>query len=188
MYWYTQNDYNSNKVSLGSFLLCNILDIKILPDFYAGGRKNIMLIYVSSWFKKEDRRRSRKFYFSFNTREELYRWTMTLNFLRVKAIHDQYCLKFGIVALPLKHESKQKTQKRIKKKFKLDIAFQEPSNHKSSIDSKTSSNKSNDAIIVRKGSIEYNISKPLNNRKTTNLLRLSNISFNYDEVSYLKLK
>lgn len=45
---------------------------------------------------------------------------MTLNFLRVKAIHDQFCLKFGSLSLPLTHEFKHNKNKRYKKTFTYD--------------------------------------------------------------------
>ena len=45
---------------------------------------------------------------------------MTLNFLRVKAIHDQFCLKFGSLSLPLTYEFKQNKNKKFKKTFTYD--------------------------------------------------------------------
>jgi hypothetical protein len=47
----------------------------------------------------------------------LYTWVITLNFLRVKALYDEFTKNFGIIKLPLKHEIKGKTKHRTKIKF-----------------------------------------------------------------------
>lgn len=150
-----------------------------MPDFHIGGRKNIICIYLSCWFKKDESKGPRKFFFSFSTREELYKWTMALNFLRVKAIHDDFTLKFGIMNLPLKHELKAKSKKFLKRKFKLDPILTQ--NQRGSIDN-FSSPKSGEKINIRVGSLEFQLAKNLINNRTSTFNRISNINFNFEEV------
>ena len=94
----------------------DILDIQILPDNYFSGKMHICCIYLFEWYKKDIKKTSRKFYYSFKTLEDLYKWTITLNFLSVKAIHDDFCFKYGTLYLPMNHEvikDKGKTRKKI---------------------------------------------------------------------------
>jgi hypothetical protein len=101
---------------LGSFFLHDILDITILPDYYFTGKTHICSLYLFEWYKKEQKKSSRKFYYSFKSLEDLYKWTITLNFLRVKAIYDDFCQKYGTLSLPMNHEFCYKKE-RIKRKL-----------------------------------------------------------------------
>jgi hypothetical protein len=101
---------------LGSFFLYDILDITILPDYYFSGKTHICCFYLYEWYKKDHKKSSRKFYYSFKSLEDLYKWTITLNFLRVKSIHDDFCQKFGTLSLPMNHEVYLKKEK-IKRKL-----------------------------------------------------------------------
>jgi len=179
LYWYTQEQYYENKLCLASFNLANILDISILPDFFYGGRKNIITIYLSSWNKKEELKGPRRFIFAFLNREEMYKWTMTLNFLRVKAIHDDFTLKFGIMNLPLKHEMKPKAKKTFKIKFRLNHNI---INNDKKISCDSLNSKKSDNMKIRKGSVEYQFAKNLLNKSLSNFTRLSSLSFNLEEV------
>lgn len=102
---------------LGYFDLKNLYMVDILTDGDIGGMDNVFCIQVSSWYKKEAMKGPRKFYFSCVQREEMYNWVITLNFLRVKAIYDEFTKNFGMINLPLLHEIKRKTKHRIKIKF-----------------------------------------------------------------------
>jgi hypothetical protein len=101
---------------LGSFDLKNLYQAQLLPDFSVGGHKNCFMIHVSSWYKKDEVKGSRKYYFSERSKEEAYNWVITLNFLRVKAIYNEFTANFGMINLPLKHEVKKK-KRTLKKKF-----------------------------------------------------------------------
>ena len=101
---------------LGTFDLKNLYLAQLIPDFSIGGRKNVFMIHVSSWTKKDEIKGSRKYYFCDKSREEVYNWVITLNFLRVKAIYNEFTANFGIINLPLKHEIK-KNKRTVKKKF-----------------------------------------------------------------------
>jgi len=133
---------------------------------------------MSSWYKKEQLKGPRRFFFSFSTRKELYEWTMALNFLRVKAIHDDFTLKFGTIHLPLKFEVKRKTVKIIKKKFAPDTDL--ISEERSFRESSKTGNKDTDVIKIRQGSIEYQVPKSLLMRKATSYSRFSTVGLNFN--------
>lgn len=116
-YWYEENNYRENKLPLGYFDLKNLYMVDILTDGEIGGMENVFCIQVSSWYKKDIIRGPRKFYFSSVIKEEMYNWVITLNFLRVKAIYDEFTKNFGMINLPLLHEIRHKTKHRIKIKF-----------------------------------------------------------------------
>lgn len=117
IYWYKEIEYVENKMPLGSFDLKYLYTVEILPDKERGDKNNLFHIQVSSWYKKDEVRGARNFYFSCLTRDDLYEWVITLNFLRVKAIYDEFSYNYGMINLPLLHEAKRKNNKRIKEKF-----------------------------------------------------------------------
>lgn len=121
-YWYYENDYKEKKVPLGSFLLSEINNVRILNDGEVGGRKNLMLIKVSSWLKKEIPRGPRAYYFSVKTREELLTWVITINFIQINATYNQFTRQFGSISLPLKHELKKINKTTTKLKLNLNTA------------------------------------------------------------------
>jgi len=119
IYWYKEIEYVENKMPLGSFDLKYLYSVEILPDKERGDKNNLFHIQVSSWYKKDEVRGSRNFYFSCATRDDLYEWVITLNFLRVKAIYDEFSYNYGMINLPLMHELKNKNNKRVKEKFSV---------------------------------------------------------------------
>ena len=104
---------------LGWFEIKNLYRAQLNPDFKFGGKKNLFMIHVSSWYKKDTIKSTRKYYFSVKSREQLYNWIITLNFLKVKEIYNEFANQFGVIHLPLDYETKRKIKnKTIKKKFK----------------------------------------------------------------------
>lgn len=61
----------------------------------------------------------RTFYFCTNDKSKLYEWVITLNFLRVKAIYDEFKTSFGVINLPMNHEVKTSYKKKMKLKLNL---------------------------------------------------------------------
>lgn len=117
-YWYYERDFLDNKMPLGSFDLKNLYQVQLLNDKEIGQKNNLFLIQVSSWQKKEVIKPARRYYFSCNNRDQLYSWIITLNFLRVKAIYDEFTNNFGVINLPLIHEIRGKNKRKLKTKFK----------------------------------------------------------------------
>ena len=108
-----------NKVPLGYFALKEINTIDILPDYQIGGKNNIIKINVNSFYKKDMKKGERTFFFSTHDKSKLYEWVITLNFLRVKAIYDEFKTQFGVINLPMDHEVKTSNKKKIKLKLSL---------------------------------------------------------------------
>jgi hypothetical protein len=108
-----------NKVPLGYFELKEINTIDILPDYQIGGKQNIIKINVNSFYKKDMKKGERTFYFSTNDKSKLYEWVITLNFLRVKAIYDEFKTSFGVINLPMNYEVKTSNKKKMKLKLSL---------------------------------------------------------------------
>jgi hypothetical protein len=115
-YWYFENDYTENKMPLGYFELKNMYSVNTEQGQLLKGVE-IFCIHTSSWYKKEEVKGPRKFYFCADQQEEVYNFIITLNFLRVKAIYDEFTHNFGLINLPLLHEIKGKNAKKIKMKF-----------------------------------------------------------------------
>ena len=117
-YWYTYNDYKSNKQHLGMFELKNLYLIKKLSDFEFGQKKNLLQLKVSSFFKKDQLKSGRDYIFSFKSKSELNSWIITLNLLRAKSIYDEFRNTFGVINFPFNHEKIGKEDKRkIKRAF-----------------------------------------------------------------------
>jgi hypothetical protein len=169
-----------SKVCLASFNLVNILDISILPDFHYLGKKNIINIYLRCWNKKDELKGPRRFIFGFANREEMYKWTMTLNFLRVKAIHDDFTLKFGMMNLPLKHEIKPELTKIFKRKFKFDNNYIQ--SNKNFLLTDTSNNANTDLAGLKRTSADYQFSRNLFNKRLSSFFSPSNTNFNLEDV------
>ena len=104
---------------LGYFELKEINTIDILPDYQIGGKANIIKITVNSFFKKDIKKGERVFYFATYDKSKLYEWVISLNFLRVKAIYDEFKNSFGVIDLPMSHENKVSNKKRMKKKLNM---------------------------------------------------------------------
>jgi hypothetical protein len=116
LYYYTDLDYRDNNAPLGTIELKNIYQVSIQPENEFGGRKNVFMIQTSAWYKKEVQKGARKYYFYAKSKSLLFEWIITLNFLRVKAIYDEFSNNFGLINLPLAY-MKGKIKKRMKKKF-----------------------------------------------------------------------
>jgi hypothetical protein len=116
-YWYHKEDVTNNKMPLGYFDLKYLYCVEILRDKLMGDKNNLFHIQTSSWTKKEKVCGPREYYLSCQTRDELYNWVITLNFLRVKAMYDEFSCNFGLINLPLSHEVVKKNKRIVKTKF-----------------------------------------------------------------------
>ena len=117
-YWYTYNDYKSNKQYLGMFELKNLYLIKKLSDYEFGQKTNLLQLKVSSFFKKDVLKDGRDYIFSVKSKSELNSWIITLNLLRAKSIYDEFRNTFGVINFPFNHEKIGKEDKRkIKRAF-----------------------------------------------------------------------
>ena len=117
IYWNDEITYRNNQLPLGWFYLKHIFRVQGLPDYSKGGKANVFKVHVATWYKRDREKSSRKFYFSVKKKDEVYTWIVTLNFLRVKEIYNDFTMQFGTIQLPLNHELKRKANKRVKQKF-----------------------------------------------------------------------
>ncbi len=115
-YWYYDKDYKENKMPLGVFELKNLHSADIVPDYTIGGQTNVFCVQVSSWMKKDLVKGPRTYYFSVDSKAELYCWAIYLNFLKMKAIYDNFTTQFGQINLPFSYE--QEGVLNMKNKFK----------------------------------------------------------------------
>ena len=107
VYFYNKEDYKKDdRAPLGIFYLQNLFSVKLLTDGSVGGRKNIFSLSVNEWIKKGNFMTQRIYYLSIEDREELYKWMITFNILKIKAFYDNYCISFGYVNFPLYDTSK----------------------------------------------------------------------------------
>lgn len=118
MYFYHEKEFVENKMPLGTIILENLFNVEILRDGQIGSKRNMFSLNVTSWFKKDAQKGGRKFIFSTSNREDLHEWTITLNFLSVKATYNHFSSQYGQFRLPLKHQSQKIfIHKKIKEKF-----------------------------------------------------------------------
>ena len=116
VYYYNEEDYKSNNKSpLGIFYLQNIFSVNLLTDGYIGGKKNIFSISVREWIKKGNFMAQRIYYLSIEDREELYKWVIAFNVLKIKAFYDNYRNNFGYIKFPLYDTTKNENITKIKK-------------------------------------------------------------------------
>ena len=102
VYFYSKEDYKKDdRTPLGIFYLQNLFSVNLLTDGSVGGRKNIFSLSVNEWIKKGNFMTQRIYYLSIEDREELYKWMITFNILKIKAFYDNYCISFGYVNFPL---------------------------------------------------------------------------------------
>jgi hypothetical protein len=104
---------------LGYFELKDINTLKLLPDNHFSNKKNLLEIKVNSYFKKNIPKGERTFYFSTNEKNKIYEILISLNFLRVKSIYDDFTKQFGTVSLPMNHEIK--VSKKAKTKMNINL-------------------------------------------------------------------
>ena len=115
-YYYHLEEYRQGKVPLGLFNLKDISEIKKLSDYSYGNKRNLFMVSVTRWIKKEKPKAKRSYIFSVNNMEDLYSWLISLNFLRFNAYYETFAASFGKVDLPLYGYDNEK-----KKKFIFDI-------------------------------------------------------------------
>ena len=119
-YYYDESNYNDNKEPLASFFLKDIYQITIVSKALFDEKKSYYLeIKVSSWFKKSELKEDRNFIIGFETQEEMYKWEIALNFLRIKNMYDEFTSNFGMIQLPLNNDLLKIENKKFKRKFNL---------------------------------------------------------------------
>ena len=119
-YYYDESNYNDNKEPLASFFLKDIYQITIVSKELFDEKKSYYLeIKVSSWFKKSELKEDRNFIIGFESQEEMLKWEIALNFLRIKNMYDEFTSNFGMIQLPLNNEVSMIENKRYKRKFNL---------------------------------------------------------------------
>ena len=139
-YYYDESNYNDNKEPLASFFLKDIYQITIVDKANFDEKKSYYLeIKVSSWFKKSELKEDRNFIIGFETKEEMHKWEIALNFLRIKNMYDEFTSNFGMIQLPLNNELFRIENKKFKRKFNL-------TNKRIGIHKKMSKKKVNDAF------------------------------------------
>ena len=138
VYYYNKEDYKKDEVSpLGVFYLQNLFSVNLLPDGSVGGRKNIFSLSVNEWIKKGSFMTQRIYYLSIEDREELYKWMITFNILKIKAFYDNYCLSFGFVNFPLYDRNKNEIIVK-PNNVKFDIDEYKEKNNSEKIDNRAS--------------------------------------------------
>ena len=119
-YYYDESNYNDNKEPLASFFLKDIYQITIVSKALFDEKKSYYLeIKVSSWFKKSELKEDRNFIIGFETQEEMYKWEIALNFLRIKNMYDEFTSNFGMIQLPLSNEFNLIESKKYKRKLNI---------------------------------------------------------------------
>ena len=119
-YYYDESNYNDNKEPLASFFLKDIYQITIVSKELFDEKKSYYLeIKVSSWFKKSELKEDRNFIIGFESQEEMLKWEIALNFLRIKNMYDEFTSNFGMIQLPLNNEVSMMENKRFKRKLNL---------------------------------------------------------------------
>ena len=119
-YYYDESNYNDNKEPLASFFLKDIYQITIVSkDIFDEKKSYYLEIKVSSWFKKSELKEDRDFIIGFETQEEMYKWEIALNFLRIKNMYDEFTSNFGMIQLPLNNDLLKVENKKFKRKFNL---------------------------------------------------------------------
>jgi len=100
-YYYSEADFKKNTdFALGVISLKHIFKIFYL-DEKETKKKFAFVIYTGSWQKKNKEMGVREFYFSATDYSILETWTTYLEFLRAKAIYDDFVSSFGKISFPL---------------------------------------------------------------------------------------
>ena len=162
-YYYDESNYNDNKEPLASFFLKDIYQITIMSKALFDEKKSYYLeIKVSSWFKKSELKEDRNFIIGFETQEEMYKWEIALNFLRIKNMYDEFTSNFGMIQLPLNNDLFKIENKKFKRKFNigerrlLDIGnkMEKKAMNKNSIDSNDNEGLNEIVGVLKKNSEE----------------------------------
>ena len=100
-YYYKEEDYkDKGEEALGSISLKHIYNIMPL-DEKVYKRNNAFIIYTGSWLKKGKEMGIRNFYFSALSTDELEEWKTFIEFVRAKAVYDDFVNTFGKISFPL---------------------------------------------------------------------------------------
>ena len=118
-YYYTEDNYNNNNEPLASFFLKDIYQITILSRDQFDEKNFYLEIKVSSWYKKSEPKEDRDFIIGFSTPEEMSKWEIALNFLRIKNMYDEFTSNFGMIQLPLNNEFSLFESKKYKRKLNI---------------------------------------------------------------------
>ena len=106
-YFYKEEDCKENSEEpLGSISLKHIYNIMPL-DETVYKRTNAFIIYTGSWWKKHKEMGIRNFYFSTRTTDELEEWKTYIEFVRAKAIYDDFVNTFGKISFPLSSNAQE---------------------------------------------------------------------------------
>jgi hypothetical protein len=167
---------------LGYFELKEINTMRILPDYYFSNKQNVLEIKVNSYYKKDILKGERAFYFSKKEINFIYEILISLNFLRVKSIYDDFTRKFGVIHLPMNHEVKFSN----KAKLKIDINLEKFKNN----DSINNNNNNSYSKFLRKSFKSNSINISANNitlsgkkRNSLNDYKLHNNNINNESSS-----
>ena len=118
-YYYEEKNYNDNSEPLASFFLKDIYQITILSRDQFDEKNFYLEIKVSSWYKKSELKEDRDFIIGFKTLEEMSKWEIALNFLRIKNMYDEFTSNFGMIQLPLSNEFSLIECKKYKRKLNI---------------------------------------------------------------------
>ena len=118
-YYYEEKNYNDNSEPLASFFLKDIYQITILSRDQFDEKNFYLEIKVSSWYKKSEQKEDRDFIIGFSTLEEMSKWEIALNFLRIKNMYDEFTSNFGMIQLPLSNEFSLIESKKYKRKLNI---------------------------------------------------------------------
>ena len=118
-YYYNENNYIDNSEPLASFFLKDIYQITILSRDQFDEKSFYLEIKVSSWYKKSEPKEDRDFIIGFSTAEEMSKWEIALNFLRMKNMYDEFTSNFGMIQLPLNNEFSLIESKKYKRKLNI---------------------------------------------------------------------
>jgi hypothetical protein len=171
---------------LGYFELKEINTLKILPDNYFSNRKNILEIKVNSFYKKNILKGERTFYFSTIEINKIYEILISLNFLRVKSIYDDFTKQFGTIPLPMNHEIRVSHKAKLKMKINLDeLKNNDFINNYNNPNSNFGQSVKNNSRIIKENS---NTKISAKKRNSLNDFQLENFmnSDNSNKLPYLK--
>ena len=119
-YYYDESNYNDNKEPLASFFYKNIYEInKLNKEYYDNKNAYYMEIKVSSWYKKSELKVDRNFIIGFEQQEEMNKWEIALDFLRVKNLYDEFTANFGLIQLPINNQMELYKDKNYKRRLNI---------------------------------------------------------------------
>lgn len=100
-YYYTESEYKEKPdFALGIISLKHIFNIFQLNESETK-KEFAFMIYTGSWQKKNKEMGIREFYFAAKSSSELDQWITYIEFIRAKAIYDDFVYSFGKISFPL---------------------------------------------------------------------------------------